>query len=167
MNLPRLRDLLNLSAVPRWVVVPHHGHQSVAEHSFRVAAIAAELAIAYPHGSSALATLCKTWALAHDGSEAITGDVPGSYKSTLTPNERERINQAAPWCATEGSYTPPLARQIVKLADLIESFTFIQRFGVPPRSIRIAQELNTEARVLAEELKLSEALESITHLILD
>ena len=65
-----LTDLLALSIVPRWSIVPHVHHQSVAEHSHRVAAIYLELCaqLNLPVSVEGL-----TWALCHDGAESRTG----------------------------------------------------------------------------------------------
>lgn len=103
-----LRRLRRLEHVPRWTIVPTIKRQSVAGHSFQVAAITVWLsdALAVP-----LTLPMLLAALQHDAEEAVTGDIP-------TPNKTLR------------GINPPKAKRtaeelIVKLADSLEALMFV------------------------------------------
>lgn len=123
MNNPsaeRMNDLLSLSHVPRWVIVPHIGNQSVAEHSFRTCVIFAEVCsrlgvVVTPRGF--------LWALVHDGPESRTGDLP-----TLVDSEPldARVCQ---WWHDIKADIGPLWTDLVKVADDLETATYIMIHG--------------------------------------
>jgi len=113
-----VNDILALSHIPRWSTVPHVRSQSVAEHSFAVAAIA--LALCSRMGLE-LDRDSLIYALLHDVEEAATGDTPSYYKRDF------------PVSSDYVGYRPtvdPKLRKVVKLADLIEAYTFIARYGM-------------------------------------
>jgi len=72
INLDQLKLALNLHVVRRWQTHRLQQTKSVAEHSFRVAAI-----YAYLGGKEVLAAMC------HDIEEAVTSDIPSPIKKNL------------------------------------------------------------------------------------
>lgn len=139
--MSRLKDLLNLSHVPRWCITPVARQQSVAEHSFRVAAIIMELAERMcelglgKQNSLKFANECIRWAIVHDGPEAWTGDTPGPVKRLM--KERGINLDAAdyvlcPWyeeehAAVEMQYG--WIERMSKVANLIEELTWLKLYG--------------------------------------
>ena len=109
------RDLLNLSYVQRWVIAPTTRPQTVAEHSFRVAAIVWGLhsALQLPLFNLSDAILL---ALEHDREEVYTGDTPGTAKDRIKAwtNPDHMMN----W------------ERVVKVADAIETYDWWQRWGM-------------------------------------
>lgn len=115
-----LSKLLTLSHVPRWAIIDTTKTQSVADHSFRVAAIClAILQELEAIGVKADRNKVLTDALTHDMEEAKSGDIPTPYKH-------------------DGTYTQALSLEdaIVKFADKMEAFIFIDRYGVRAKKIR-------------------------------
>lgn len=113
----QMNDLLALSYVPRWTIVPHSRPQSVGDHTFRVAVIAMELAV---RTASKVTMLQLYGALVHDLEECRTGDIPSPAKPA--------------------GAAPPIDEwdRLVRLADLIEALTYIDRWGVGPHAQRVA-----------------------------
>lgn len=124
-----MNDLLALCHVPRWVIVPHIGTQSVAEHTFRVAVIYLELCLRLDRK---VETTDLIWAIVHDGPEAWTGDISGPFK-TLGCDDK-----VAPWWHDYRARVPAAARKLVKLADMIEAATYIKCRGLGPHAAYVA-----------------------------
>jgi 5'-deoxynucleotidase len=145
MSHNRLQDLLALSHVPRWGVVPTTRPQSVAEHSFRVAAIAMEICRALNGEQLPSATIIEyhvvLWAIIHDAPEAETGDLPSTVKGAF-PGLKSIEMGACPWMNRMQAITHPLERAIVGVADKIEAILFIREWGVGPKA-RYAEERDT------------------------
>jgi hypothetical protein len=128
MSTCRINDLLNLATVQHWHTVPTAHKPSVAEHSYRVAAIAMALAERlFTHAQVKYEVL--RWALVHDGPETETGDLPHTAKKRLRPGVWFDLEkQLCPWYADE--YPPAAAvRAVVKIADLMECWIFISQNG--------------------------------------
>lgn len=126
MSTRRINDLLNLAHVVHWHTVPTRRKCSVAEHSFRVAAIVLELYDRLRNFS-----LCPALrlALVHDGPETETGDLPHTTK-VLFDGDGARAWRAVesalcPWYANEYEDPGTMECRIVKIADLIECYMFI------------------------------------------
>lgn len=119
-------DLLSLGHVPRWVIVRHHRSQSVAEHSFNVACIAHELYVrhesSFSNADVRIANILLR-ALYHDLEECITGDMPTPAKKLFTRDH------TVPPVADITSVTM-VELQVVKLADLIDAYTWIEVHGL-------------------------------------
>lgn len=115
-----LNDLLALSHVPRWTIVRHHGQQSVADHSFRVAAIAYELWWRLRPMEVDPGTMI-IWALWHDVDESVTGDLPSIAKDRLNVVQKKFV-EFPPY--TVGAFREA-DREIVKMADYIETYTWL------------------------------------------
>lgn len=132
----RLTDLLALSHAPRWSTVAHSRPQTVSDHTFRVMVILIELGerLKVPVSHAAL-----TFAMMHDGAEALTGDIPGDFKERLPEGSLASAEKSfAPWLARMPTLTETEAR-LIKLADRIETFTFIKIFGVGPHATRVTE----------------------------
>lgn len=74
-----LAKMLNLEHVPRWVICARLKQQSVAEHSFNVAAIAGKI-MEESGAPRADVDHAIYRALIHDVEEALTGDIPATAK---------------------------------------------------------------------------------------
>lgn len=114
-----MNDLLSLSHVPRWVIVPRLKDQSVADHSYRVAIITMELCSRLElkiHASTLI------WALVHDAGECRSGDISGVFK---TDEMRTRDLEMTPWVKGFHAATSSAELLLVKLADHIETCTWI------------------------------------------
>lgn len=124
-NTPQqLTDLLALSWVPRWSIIPLMRPQSVAEHSHRVSIILMELAfrldIELPYS-------VLVWALVHDGPESWSGDIPGPFKH---PDQTAQDYLTTPWWKPYHEKIYPSWLKLFKIADLVETGTYIAKFGI-------------------------------------
>lgn len=128
----RLTDLLNLSNVPRWGIVPRLAEQSVADHSFRVAAIYIELC---DRLKVAVSLGDLVYALFHDGEESWTGDISGVAKHAVPDLKRgsKTVEVAVGWIRHAELAWPPVDRQLVKCADIIECITWARAWIPEPR----------------------------------
>lgn len=117
----RMLELLNLSYVRRWVIAPTFREQSVAEHTFRVMAIAFYI---YQRLSSDYSGLglpiwtIRAW-MDHDLEEVYTGDCPGPDKDKKGTSGLKDLS-----AITE-------MQCLLKVADSIETGTFWVLWGNP------------------------------------
>lgn len=130
MSVDSVRNLLSLSYVPRWSIVPMLRQQYVAEHSFRVAAITLYLTSCTDRDPlSKIRSL--EWALIHDASECVTGDIPASVKDVFGDETRE-MESLLPWYKVAKSLMMTsyhTEMMTVKVADLLESAAYIRAWG--------------------------------------
>lgn len=120
----RITDLLALSHVPRWSIVDHVKPQSVGDHTFRVLVIATEISMRIRH---AMTLEMLLYILQHDADESYTADIPTPAKKKL------KIDDSVQVCAWREDCTwTPNAKEmaIFHLADQIEAYTFIRRYGI-------------------------------------
>ena len=122
---PRLRRLRRLADVPRWAVIPTIHKQSVAEHSFHVAHIALWLIDYYPRIpiSDYIITDVLYYALIHDETEAITGDIPSPAGQRHIPGKSSAFEKTSGQGATTADDD---VRDLLKVADLLEAFLFVK-----------------------------------------
>ena len=128
-----LQDVMRLSNIKRWSIVEISRPQSVAEHSYNVAMIA--LSIAEKNGYGIDFGELLEWALTHDLTELVTGDVPTPHKSKLLRPEAEE--EMFPKFASEKAGTSQEVREIVKVADLLDAYQFADKFMVDSRRVGI------------------------------
>lgn len=124
-----LRDIYRATDVRRWGLVKTARPQSLAEHSYQVAMIAARLCQLYKVGEE---VTCKAvwYALVHDLPEVLTGDIATPFKDLLGPGVREQIQQFEDRVRVMGAPVheeDAHARMIVKLADILEAIAFLHQ----------------------------------------
>lgn len=138
----RLLDLLALSVVSRWVIVPRLKEQSVADHTFRVVVIARELA----DSLGVVLDADDYWYLiTHDGAESRSGDISSPFKAQL-PNLSAIENTACPWM-TEVTWPHSHKLALFKTADLVEALTFIRAWGRTTHAEAIGNKIYNEIHV--------------------
>ncbi len=129
-----MNDLLALSQVPRWSIVPLARDQNVADHTFRVVVIAMELAdrleVEFPKDAI-------LYALYHDADESRTGDIPTPAKLVMALGAPHKY---CPWLPASWLLTDEILT-IVALADVIEAHSFIERWGRGDHATRVKEEL--------------------------
>lgn len=139
----RTIDLMGLYDVARWGVIKVLRPQSVAEHTFGVIVIAAELVARLGMGDADLAHVMY-WALIHDVPETLSCDIDGKFKRDF-PDVRSAVikaeNTAFPWYKAEANDVTPQVNAIVKTADIIESIHYIRTWGHGSRADDVKREL--------------------------
>lgn len=144
-----LNDLLALSHVPRWGIVKMARPQTVADHSFRVAAITFELTAKPEY---------MAWALVHDIGESRSGDIPSSFKDDYI---RAKERGSTPW--PRRLNPSPEAERMVKLADLIETTTFATMYGQGCHASKVSDQMTQQTLNYGELL----GLRDLTSTLLD
>ncbi len=141
VDVVRLTDLLALSHVPRWTVVDCSRTQTVADHTFRVIVILDELARRI--GVTQLAVSDVWHALIHDAAESRTGDVSGRFKEELAVRGdwKKAEHRMSPWLSEDQGMERAATKGLLKLADLVETITFVKRYGVGPHAERVANRI--------------------------
>ena len=125
MSKEQLFDMLQLSFVPRWVISRNARPQSVAEHSYNVAAMAAYLAKVAGIDQQRAMIL----GMFHDIAEARTGDLPYPVKGLIEHQNAE--DNLCPWYREIIDQFDPAEKLVVKLADLLEAVWFLSHSGGP------------------------------------
>ena len=145
MNKKTLKNLLKLSHVPRWVIVDIIKQQSVADHTFRVMAIAKYMEKKLElHIFNMLERI-----MLHDEEEALTGDIPSIHVNGNSFQVETVVDRT----------TDEL---FIMLADTIEAMIFLDRYVVRPARIR--RYLESKVQTLQTEL-VKRGLASLTELI--
>lgn len=135
-----LAQLLTLSVVPRWQIISTYKNQTVAEHSFNVAAIVLTLVKEFDRrGLYISKSKALELAIIHDMEESYTGDIPTPYKRQLK----------AMGMIQEMKKSDSNEAFVVKLADLLESTMWLDRYGV--KSDHISDKIYTEAIELVRQ----------------
>lgn len=125
------REIRDFSTVRRWGTLRTIQTQMVSDHSFYVALYARDLV---PHLRPAWREICDigkllTFAIWHDASETLSGDLPGPWKREVAPDnykafERRYLNQRFP----ESPHQEPdshVEQQVVKVANSIDEIMFL------------------------------------------
>jgi 5'-deoxynucleotidase YfbR-like HD superfamily hydrolase len=118
--MPDIFDELDqrMGIVPRWSILRTVQQQNVAMHCFNVERIAVQMALLWFDIDDGLTmTQISQYALHHDDAEALTGDIPSTAKVYLKEDYED----------TSGIWhnNNEQAKQIVKLADLMEAYWFL------------------------------------------
>jgi 5'-deoxynucleotidase YfbR-like HD superfamily hydrolase len=154
-----LADQLRASHVKRWHIVQTARQQTLAEHSFNVAAIAGELAVKMQwvglmHVSRKLHLL--DWALQHDLIEVKTGDMPTPFKDAIRAVGGEKMLEALEDRVDPQQmyhyrqYKGTEEEMIVKLADTIEAVYFLQDNGIGYHARQVLNGLRVNLREMTE-----------------
>ena len=129
MDKKTLEKLFKLGHVPRWAIVDMSKEQSVAEHTFRTAAI-------YHFIADRLGLETPWWKiLTHDIDEAETGDIPSNFKN----GGEFKISKQS----TEKS--------LLQLADTVEARIWLNRYGIIKRKVDIY--LVNKINILKKEIR--------------
>ena len=131
--------LMDCQHVKRWNLVATTIESNVASHSFNVAMLAMAINNRMRNcGFTNEMEICYH-AIMHDVDEAETGDMPTPTKTAL---KKAGVDPNALY-QTQGKVSKPDAtvKQIVKLADLIENYTFISEYGAGTRARTAASEV--------------------------
>ena len=126
-----IQDVLRAQGVKRWHIVETVRQQSIAEHQWNVAAITADLCqrMGWPKENT-MHLISK--ACMHDIDEVLNGDMPSPSKGAPK------------------SYDDDRGGAIVKAADLIEAWWFINEFGVGRHAQQVKHDCHDRLITFAE-----------------
>lgn len=146
----RLTDLLNLTYVPRWSIVPMLRQQSVGEHTFRTLVIFDELCERLqlmPTANDHRAVLY------HDGSESSSADIPGPFKRLLATDVLQHAEDtASPWLTSRPAFSSDTLYRVFRLADRMECYLWLKRWGRGPQARRVELRTRREVDSLIDHL---------------
>lgn len=145
MKLTESVKLLQACDTKRWTIVRVYREQTVAEHQYRVWALAMslydQLAGGTPHNSFEREAI-GYWALVHDADEIWTGDLPSPIKSLIediSPGTLKKLKErvlgehlpqiAGSMRGMESTY----AASVVKIAECVEAYTYYKAYSQPSR----------------------------------
>lgn len=173
-------DIPRMSHTKRWNILGDLPTQSLAEHSYNVACIAAH--IVQQHGLNPDQAHAVTgYALVHDFDEIFTGDIPTPTKGALGIGStswiiptlggfpavlNETANMVIPLCSSCGYRYNMTVRQIVKIADLIEAAAYVTRYAVSRHHIKVSNGCKA-AIVTKLTLQAPELLEDMLNILTD
>lgn len=132
----KLNDLLALSVVPRWTIVPMFRQQTVAEHTFRTAIIFVHLC----EQMNVFPTVRDLeLVLEHDGPESHSGDIPTPFKNELGEDQiRIAEDVKCPWYIyPRDNFSDDRVCDCFDAADLIEQYTWLRAWGNGPLAKRV------------------------------
>lgn len=141
MKLKEAVALLRACDVKRWTIVRVTREQTVAEHQYRVWALALSLydhlSGGIPHNSFEREAV-GYWALVHDAEEIWTGDLPSTIKALMeeiSPGTLKKLKArvlgdnlphvADSMMGMEDTY----GMAVVKIAECVESLTYYRHFS--------------------------------------
>lgn len=164
-----LEQVCRLSCIKRWGIIEMQRDQSVAEHSYNVAAIALMIVDKMaPDIDDALKSGILSWSLIHDLPELVTGDFPTPVKAFISENLAVMERKVFPKYYQKKTSLNPVAITIVKIADVIDAIQFAERFCIDVRKNDIIASMINELHVLARNPgvthineKLIEAINSV------
>lgn len=136
----RLTDMLALSHVPRWCIVPHIGEQTVSDHTFRALVIFIDLCdrLKIEYGTTDI--MCVLY---HDVSESRTADIPTPAKNKMAIGDQHKY---CPWLPKMG-FSSVDVEAVFELADMIEAFTYIERWGIGTHASETAMSIQRRINV--------------------
>jgi 5'-deoxynucleotidase len=141
MKMPQLTaaEMLRVGHVVRWSIVRTSRPQTVAEHTTLVMLLS--LMIADKLDASVVRGELLLHALFHDIAEVRLGDMPTPTKAALKARFgfdpiKLMEDEIAPPCTSDR-----LVRAIVKLADIIEAFQFLDVEGVGSHAFQVKEKM--------------------------
>ena len=145
-----LATQLRLSAVKRWGIVEMSRQQSVAEHSYNVTLIALNLvgaSVGHKGFSKEDESLLLTLCLVHDMPEVFSGDIPSTVKGAFKEELDDWETTSFPaFSATNASVHKrnPNIKLVIKVADIMESIIFAERYCIDIRKGQIITGLHAD-----------------------
>ena len=138
-----LRQKLRSSHVKRWHIVNVNKQQSVAEHSFNVCLISEHILDILGVDENMTTKVIK-YALHHDIPEVVLGDVPTSVKKILKYDDsdiNDRIQKLSINMDFDSIISDSIMKNIVKLADLVDSIVFLAAHGIGRHAICVRNDI--------------------------
>lgn len=152
-----VRNLLRLDEVKRWHTISVGREQTVAGHSYCVAVLVIE--IAHRAGIVVTADFLAA-ALFHDAAEDVFGDTPspaktehGRYVEPHFKLEPHFVGEARGWDLGTIHW------QIIKLADVLESWMFLHGNAVGNHSTKCFDGLTERLRMLVLDMTVANSID--------
>ena len=153
-----IAERMRAGHVKRWQIVRVAREQSIAEHMYRVHAIAEEIC-----ERMQLSTLRKLaagrWALIHDLPEVITGDIATPTKKAMRAAIQGRDPLRTVELSLDSGYNSmyrslktydPMVLDVVKIADLIEAVDFLVTEALGVHAVAVLNDTREAVRNLLD-----------------
>jgi 5'-deoxynucleotidase len=147
-----LQDKLRTGHVKRWQIVRVAREQTLAEHLYLVQVITEEIGRVIGMSATDIST-ARRWALMHDVPEVITGDLASPIKAAMKKAVPETDPVHDIELQLDDDYRDlllsiknnnPICKDIVKLADLMESIHFLTIEGMGSHALKVEERLRSE-----------------------
>lgn len=150
-----INKVLSLSNIKRCGIIDTSKEQSVAEHSYNVAMICIEIFNRVPKEDVEYAMRQNVieFALAHDLSEIVTGDIPTPFKKELGDAMKKVEQSLFPKITLHKESLTELEVDILKAADLIDAVRFIGKYGMGSEIPNIVNEILDNLRICVKKIK--------------
>lgn len=152
----QIQDVLRAGHIKRWNIVNTTRPQTLAEHLFNVAMISHTIASQLDLTDHQMA-MVLSWALAHDVPEVVCGDTPTPTKKRIEANG---FDMEVIYCDIDPTYsdikeyvdTDKIVHDIVKVADLLESYYFLNENGAGRHADQVCANIATKLHMFMQEL---------------
>ena len=153
-------EVMRLSNLKRWGIVEMSRTQSVAEHSYNVAMIAAYIVDRLPSEikPAGLRENVINWSLIHDLPELVTGDIPTPIKALIKTSLDGAEKDLFPRISSYKDSLCELSRAICKTADYIDAIQFANRFCVDSRKEEIIDEMKENLGEMIDNMEWDNAI---------
>ena len=138
---PGLEAVTRFQSIKRWHMIDTCRQQSIAEHSANVALLAYHIAVFAPGTYFGPAQNLLAPALFHDLPEVFMGDIPTHTKRHLKGVTELEDNLTPTEFRYEASAQVHL---LVKLCDLADGLSFIEKYGVDRVAVFAMKGLHTQ-----------------------
>jgi 5'-deoxynucleotidase len=144
-----IKGIIRTAQVDRWQIVRTSRNQTMAEHSYMVTMIALQIALDFELPKHIVADIAG-WALVHDTPETITGDVSTPAKKMMGFDDTGLIPI---YDKIKGEVTGSIAKNIVKIADLMEALMFLNTEGVGNHAASVKTGIMIDLNLLVTECR--------------
>lgn len=138
-----LVNVLKLHAVKRCGIIEMSNEQSVAEHSYNVAMICMEILndIDPQDLECEMRQNILEWALVHDLTELVTGDIPTPFKKAMDGSIEDYELKVFPKLTVHKKSLSKTELAIAKVADLLEAYVWISKYCIDTKKEEILSEI--------------------------
>lgn len=163
-------DALRLSSIKRCGIIEMYRDQSVAEHSYNVAMLCMEIMNQMNPADVEFGMKQNIieWALVHDLTEVVTGDIPTPFKEAISEDIKRYEEVCFPKISVHKKSLSELELTIVKIADLLDAFQFITKYCADSRVSDIVSEIHEKLTACEESLpsKFREAVHLVSNQVI-
>ena len=155
-------QVMKMSIVKRWGIIDMSRSQSVAEHSYNVAQISRAIVkhirdIDFGLIDNDQMAQITSWALDHDITEVVTGDIPTPLKAMMNGTFEQNEAKLFPSYIGLKIGLGELVLTVVKIADYVDAIQFMNMYCVEKKGPRF--------HIMSEMMtKMTESMDNLENL---